>query len=154
MICKILDFGWELPWFSLPGLRRCRNYSATRKHSSRMHTIHFSLYGGVSLTETTPLDRDPWTETTPLTEKTLGRDPHGQRPPDRDPPGQSTPLAGTWDQRSPLWTEWHMLLKILPCHKLRLRAIKNESKLKRKKCQWLRLINTYELGSNAKVPPV
>ena len=86
-----------------------------------LHRIGESLSRGVSLTET-PLDRDPL----PPIQGTWDQ---AQRAPFPE---------GTWDQvtrhevtsyRDPPRTERHMLLKILPCPKLRLRAVeKNVSK--------------------------
>ena len=97
-----------------------------------MRTARSLPYGEVSMTETSPGQRSPWTET-PL----LERDPPpGQRPPlldrdcpDRDPSGQRPPLDGdphdgypldrdrgplwqrpsSWTESSqrPLWTETH-----------------------------------------------
>ena len=84
-----------------------------------------------------PLSETPWTET-PLDRTTLDRDPLDRDPLDRDPPGQRPHSEGSWNQkkrppwkengtRQPdrkcyhtepppqLWTEWHTLLKILPC---------------------------------------
>ena len=57
----------------------------TRKHSSRMHTVHSSPYRGslclgVSLTET-PLDRDPQDR------DPLDRDPQTETHSDRELPG-------------------------------------------------------------------
>ena len=106
----------DLPWQRPPGQRPCPRQT-------------------FPWTKTLLLDRDyppgqrlhSWTET-PL----LDRDPPGQRSPRRNMgPGTKTgPGSQTdrkWHQRlppPPPWTEWHMLLKILPCPKLRLRAVK------------------------------
>ena len=67
-----------------------------------------------------PGQRPPWTET-PWTETPLDRDPLDRDPLDKDPP------EGTWDQRQspPSPVDRQMLLKTLPCLKLRLRAVIN-----------------------------
>ena len=56
----------------------------------------------------------------PYTQTPLDRDPSGQRPPGQRPPWTET-LPWTASD-PPLWTD-KMLLKTLPCSKLRLRAI-------------------------------
>ena len=70
-------------------------------------------------TETPPKTEAPWTET-PRQRPPGHRPPSGQRPsPDRDPPWTETPSYVTcgacWDRDLPLWTEWHSLVKTLPC---------------------------------------
>ena len=95
-------------------LRRC-SFSAflatlsteklrTRKHSSRMHTAHFSGWGVCPF----PLEAD--------------LPPRG-RPSLRQPP--------IWRQipqgRHPPWTEWQTRVKTLSCPKLRLRAVMMET---------------------------
>ena len=101
--------------------------NTTKMHSSRMRTTRSLPYGGslsgeVSLTETPPGQRTPWTET-PLNKDPLDRDPRTEIPQtetplswtetpslDRDPlPWTETPLfwkeTPSPGQRPPPWTE-------------------------------------------------
>ena len=74
------------------------------------------------------------TRRSPNQKATKPEDPPGaDTPPKEDPPRADTPLGEdtpSWEQtpprsRSPLlWTEWQTGVKILPCPKLRLRAVK------------------------------
>ena len=66
-------------------------------HSSRMRTARsFTVSNRIRWRGALPLDADPLLDADPS-------------PPDADPRGQK---------------EWHALVKILPCPKLRLRAVK------------------------------
>ena len=77
----------------------------------------------------TPLDADlppdadpPWRQTpqmqTPQRQTTWRQTPYMQNPLEADPPGHVT-CDACWEANppSPLWTEWQMLVKILPCPK-------------------------------------
>ena len=74
-----------------------------------MRTTHSLPYKGEGLPKRDPLwtetpwDRDSWIET-PWIETPLGQEPLVMWP---------VVHAGT---ETPLWTEWHMPVKILPCH--------------------------------------
>ena len=95
-----------------------------------------------------PLDIDPLTETPGRDWSLSGASVQGPQTetPQHRPPGQRPPLEGTWDQgqrpprkktgpdsqivsdikqRTPCeQNDWHTLLKILPCPRLRLRVVK------------------------------
>ena len=92
---------------------------------------------------TSPLDADPsplWRQT-PLDADPLDTDPslrmqtpHPRGRPstlDADPPWRQTPwsrdlwcMLGNHPPPHPPWTEWQMLVKILPCPQLRLRVVR------------------------------
>ena len=83
-----------------------------------MHTAHSSPYRGVSVWAVsvmeTPLDRDPQTET-PQAETPLWRN---------IGPGSQTGSNNHTETPTPCGqNDWHTPVKILPCPKLRLRAV-------------------------------
>ena len=112
-------------------------------HSSGMRTARFSGRGGgcLSLFTDTPVHRDtlhrdpPFTETF-LSQRPLHRDlPFTETPftetPRQRPPGQRQPWKETPQKEHgtrhrdphPRQNDWHTPVKILPCPKLRLRAV-------------------------------
>ena len=93
-----------------------KTFIGTRMHSSRMHTACSSSCGGLSQTPPPP-------EQAP--------DPGSRQPPGPDPlpPGAGTPPAPHQDQTPPGAgtppVDRHAPVNILPCPKLRLRAVMN-----------------------------
>ena len=97
----------------------------TRMHSSRMRTARSSSHlGGVS-TRHPPGTRPPCNQTAPPEQAPQDQEPLGPGTPPRirHPPGTRPPGAGPPGTRHPPWTEWQTGVKILPCPKLRLRAV-------------------------------
>ena len=96
-------------------LRFCQCINATRMHSSRMRTAclltvsHSIRWGG--------LPNPPWMQT-PLPPRCR---------PSTLPTGCRPPQSPRMDAHHPLDTDRQMLVKILPCPKLRLRAVMNRN---------------------------
>ena len=80
-------------------------WQLTRMHSSRMHTARSSSRPRGVSTRHPPEQVSPWPGT-----------PRAGTPQTRHPPRADPPACGQ--------NSWHTLLKILPCPKLRLRAVK------------------------------
>ena len=140
----------------------CENCMKTRMHCSRMRTARRSSRPGVS-PPGTPWDQIPRTRQPPpppSRRHPLGPDLPEQVPPGTRPLGAGTPpdqtptppVAGTPSRtRShppppPPWTEWQTGVKILPCPKLRLRAVMKEIWIETGARPWRLIESTTNFG--------